>query len=198
MNRLDFINALGHGGHAAIALRDLMRFINEAVTEFHEEELWPWRLTSVDGPPPLTVANLGPIEMVQYAGNRALTPREYRDLHDAGVNIVEVGDPLYYYVISQADVHTWPVPAGDVQALHYTLKSWGTGALVAASDADTPTASSRWHDAILLLVQMRAARHLRDFEAVKVLRGEYELRLAQARESELYRLNTKPRPRAAA
>lgn len=197
MTRADFVAALQAAGGNHLAVADLRRYVDEACAEFGAEENWPWRYTRIYEAPPATASGmLGPIKAVNQS-NIPIFPRTHGDLLDAGVDLSLVGTPSFYYVLG-GGVFTYPVTVGVVEIDHYSRKCWTTGGEAAGSDADLPLCNRRWDDAILLLARMRCLSVDRDWDALKTVRAEYDLRLVQARETELYDMATEGRPRAAA
>lgn len=191
MTRAELVAAVVSFGADHLATLDVTRFVNEAVREFDAEELWPWRIVEQTGAAPLVVTTLGPIDSVRDDERRVLFPRRHSELIEARVNLADGGPARFYYVQSGV-VNTWPVSSGPITVRHYDQGGWVTGDETGASDGDVPRADVRWHDAILILAQLRAVTMDRDWEGATRLWERYQARLEQAKQAELRDNNDEP------
>lgn len=184
MTRAELVAALTRSGFDFLDTTDLNRFVDEAAREFDAEDLWPWRIVEQTGAAPLAVTTLGPIDSVRDTERRPLWPRRHSELIEERRDLTVSGNALYYYV-QDSTVHTWPIAGSDITVRHYDQGGWVTGDEEAGSDADTPRADERWHDAILLLARLRAKEFNDDYDEAARLWERYQARLEQARQAEL-------------
>lgn len=126
------------------------RFINWAMHELDDAYLWPYREATATGAAPLTIADLGIVEMVTDSTGYPLEPLEYRDV------VYSWGDP------TQAGVaFGWYERNGQVLAFPatgtITVKYWKVTPDLSAA-GDIPLSPTRFHGLIVDLAVRRAYR----------------------------------------
>lgn len=184
MTRGELVAAAQRSGANHLDEGDVQRFVDEAVREFDAEELWPWRVIEATGSAPLAVTTLGPIDSVRDSERRPIWPRRHSELVEERRDLTATGNARYYYVEAGV-VHTWPISVLPITVRYHDQGGWTTGDEEAGSDADTPRADERWHDAILHLVKLRCRMEDRDQAGATMEWERYQARLEQARQAEL-------------
>lgn len=178
MNFGDLKAELAARGFDALSSARRGQVINDAIAELDEYALWPYREASVTGTAPLTVADLGVIEMVINTdeSNRSLQPASYASLVNWHGDVSTSGTPACYYVAWPSGVPvvaTYPVSSDTIGVQYWRV----TPEL--AADADVPVAPSRYHRLYLLIAQRMAESERGNLDVAGGLQQEIDRQLAR-------------------
>jgi hypothetical protein len=158
----------------------LGQYINQAVAELDETELWPYREESVTGTAPLAISDLGTIEQVINVSqsNRSLDPGEYGDLVAMFGDLSVDGTPSYYYVAWPSGVPTvatYPESSDTIGVQFYRVTGEMTGS------SDTPAAPTRFHGLIVSIAVREAYRDSDNHQAAEALQAQIDRDLNRMR-----------------
>lgn len=131
-------------GFAHISDARVGRWVNAAVWELHGMLDWPFLEKSVTGTAPLTVSDLGTVELVTDETNDLpLQHCPWRTLKERHGDLSESGNPEWFYIAWPSGtpaIATYPVSSSVTIGVQY----WR--ATPSLSGSNTPAAPERFHD----------------------------------------------------
>jgi hypothetical protein len=173
-------------GFARLTSAQLGVFVNRAMHELDDLEPWPYREASATGVAPLSIADLGEVDLVfdTSAGpDQPLDKRSYRELvNDFGDVGTTGGSPWFWYRATPGGVPTiatYPVSTRTVGVQYYKV----VPDMVAGSDE--PGASARWHGLIALIAKRMAHAEKGDRGTAESIQVEVDRWVHRMRMAEL-------------
>lgn len=151
-------------------------YINAGRAELDRMYLWPWREAQATGTAPLTVTDLGVIEMVtDETRSVPLEVAQYRDLVNSFNDLTTDGDPQYYYIgrsSGSAVLMTYP-ESNNTLGIQY----WKRTPDLSVS-SDDPASPDECHLLIVDLAERQLRRRLGDAEGVALLSADIDRQVA--------------------
>lgn len=146
--------------------------------------LWPYREASASGTAPLTVTDLGVVEMVIDVSNSnaPLSQAKYGELVQTYGDLTVDGVPCFWYRGTPGGVPTiatYPESTHTIGVQYYKILPDLSAA------GDEPEAPDRWHDLIVDLAAIRAYRDQDNHQAAESLQVQVDRDLAQMVQEEL-------------
>jgi len=155
----------------------LGRIINDAMHELDEMYVWPYRESSGSGETPVTVSDLGTIELVTNETDQyVIEPRTYQWLSETFGDLSLTGDPKYYYVAWPEGVPvvaTYPTNTDTVGVQYWKIRA------DLSDSIDEPLAPARFHSVYLKIAQRMAESERGNVNIVQALQGEIDLMVAR-------------------
>lgn len=126
----------------------LAAFINDAMHELDDEDMWPYRYKTTSGTAPLTVTDLGTVLMVVDETNDVpLTPTTELLLTEQFGDISLTGDPEFWYLTYSSGspvINVYPINTTITLGVRYLYVRSSLSA-----ESDEPIAPSRFHNIIM-------------------------------------------------
>jgi len=164
-------------GFSHLLLARRKQIINDAVAELDEQQPWPYRENAAVGAAPLTIADLGTIEMVTDTTlDVPITPATYQWLSENFGDLSITGNPVYYYVAWPSGspvVATYPTNSNTIGVQYWKISP------TLSADADTPLAPSRFHSIYLLIAQRMAESERGNLNVAQGLQQEIDRMVAR-------------------
>lgn len=140
--------SLSDRGFSHLSATRLGELINNAYHELDEMRIWPYREAFATGASPLSISNLGVIEMVLNTDDSTeLTQIEYGALVHHFNDLSIAGDPQYYYLAYPSGtpvIATYPTSSSATIGVQYYKVATSLSA-----DGDIPTVPTRFHNIIV-------------------------------------------------
>ena len=162
---------------AGAGLTRAKRWLNDALQEIYDTELWPFLQASSSGAAPLTIADLGRvITVADTTHDVPLAWRSPSDIYVTDSAINDTGSASWWYLSSSTVVTVYPADTTASVTVRYSK----TGVELSAA-GDTPLLPSRFHDLIVDGAAVRAYKNKDNFEAGQFVRDEWERGLERMR-----------------
>ena len=119
----------------------LGQLVNDAVAELDSMVPWPYREASSTGAAPLTITDLGEIDVVLALANSSFPLERATRSELSGMygDLTTGGTPVWWYLSGSA-VAVYPASTGQI-----TVRYWKTTPTLSGG-SDTPLAPARWHN----------------------------------------------------
>ena len=188
MNFQDLKSEVARRGFDYLSDAALGRYVNDGyLLDICETEDWRWLQATQTGPLPMTIEDL---RSVLYVVNRTsltkLVPLREAAITDMDINLLTVGEPIYFYLPDSNVVSGFPVSVTeDFQVAYVRTPPILTG-------TDVPEVPERFHTLICDAAVARAYEDDDEWDNAAVATERFQTRLERMRETYLAQQHDRP------